>query len=102
MAASTPLKNTVFIEEEWIAATKEEKKHCTLTELFSAIKHSNLQEKHAFRNNCFGSQPFLLSCYYTKTFVHLSVIVAIFYFSVYKLIVWDPVNILVQIDQQKY
>ena len=43
MAASTPIKNTVSTEEEWIAATKEKKKHCTLTKLFSAIKHSNLQ-----------------------------------------------------------
>ena len=29
MAASAPLKNTVFIEE-WMAATIETNKHCTL------------------------------------------------------------------------
>ena len=44
MAASAVLKNIVSIEE-WMAATKETKKHCTLKKLFPAIKHSNLQEK---------------------------------------------------------
>ena len=34
-----------------------------------------------------------MSCYFTKIFVHLSVIGAIYCFSVYKLIGWDPANI---------
>ena len=46
-----------------------------------------------FRNNYFGSQPFLMSCYFTRIFVHLPVIVAVCYFSVHKLIGWDPANI---------
>ena len=58
-----------------MAATKETKKDCTLKNLFPAIKHSNPEGKNAFRNNCFGSQYFLLSCYFTK--IHLSVIVAV-------------------------
>ena len=34
-----------------------------------------------------------MSCYFTKIFVHLSVTEAVCYFSVYKLIEWDPANI---------
>ena len=37
MATSTILKNTVSIEE-WMAATKETKKHCTLACHFSVYK----------------------------------------------------------------
>ena len=36
-----------------------------------------------------------LYLYFTKIFVHLSVIAAVCYFSVYKLIGWDPANIYV-------
>ena len=50
------------------------------------MKHSNLQGKNVFRNNYFGSQSFPLSFYFTQIFVHLSVIAAVYYFSVYKLI----------------
>ena len=46
-----------------------------------------------FRSNYFGSQPFLISCYFTRIFVHLPVIVAVCYFSVHKLIGWDLENI---------
>ena len=55
-----------------------------------------------FKNNYFGSQSFLMSCYFTRIFVHLSVIVAVCYFSIPKLIGWHPENFLVQIQQQKY
>ena len=34
-----------------------------------------------------------MSCYFTEIFVQLPVIVAVCYFSVYKLIGWDPTNI---------
>ena len=34
-----------------------------------------------------------MSCYFTKIFVHLSVISAVCYFSVYKLKGWDTKNI---------
>ena len=68
-----------------------------------------------FRKNYFGSQSFVMSCcfskifvhllvivavcyfvmscYFTKIFVHLVVIVAVCYFSLHKLILWDPGNI---------
>ena len=65
---------------------REIKKHCTLKKLFPATKRSNLQGKTFFRNNYFGSHPFLMSCYFNKIFVHLPVIAAVYYFSVYKLI----------------
>ena len=34
-----------------------------------------------------------MSCHFTKIFVYLLVIAAVCYFSVYKLIGWDPENI---------
>ena len=34
-----------------------------------------------------------MSFYFTTIFVHQPVIVAIYYYSVHKLIVWDPANI---------
>ena len=46
-----------------------------------------------FRNNYFGSQPFLMGCYFTRIFVHLPVIVAVCYFNVHKLIGWDPATL---------
>ena len=70
MAASALRKNIVSIQ--WMSAIKETKNHCTLEKkLFPAIKHSNLLGKNVFRNNYFGSQPFLLSCDFTKIFVRL-------------------------------
>ena len=50
----------------------------------------NLQGKNISRNNYFGSQPFL---YFTKIFVHLSVIAAACYISIYKLTGQNPVNL---------
>ena len=45
-------------------------------------------------NNCSTlGQSFFMSCYFTRVFVHLSVIAAVCYFSVYKLLGWDPANI---------
>ena len=62
---------------------RETKKHCNLKKkLFLATKHSNLKGKKNLGTS-FGSQPFLKSCYFTKIFVHLSVITAVCYFSVY-------------------
>ena len=57
------------------------------------------REKMFFKNNYFGPQPFLMSCYFSKIFVHVSLITAVCYFSIYKLIYhpigWDPENISV-------
>ena len=44
-------------------------------------------------NKYLGSQPFLMSCYFTGIFIHLPVIAAVYYFSLHKLIGWDPANI---------
>ena len=60
MAASALLKNTVSFEE-WMATTKETKKHCTLKK--ATINHSNLKGKYVFMNNYFGSQFFSLFHY---------------------------------------
>ena len=60
--------------------------------MFPATKHSNLQG-NIFRNNYFRSQRFLMSCYFTKINVHLSGTEVVCYFSIYKLIGWDPANI---------
>ena len=46
-----------------------------------------------FRNNYFKSQPFFMSYYFTRIFVHLPVIVGVCYFNVHKLIAWDQENI---------
>ena len=83
MVASALLRNTVSIKE-LIAATPLVKQRNTVLykKMFPAIKHSNVQGKIFFRNNFFGSQLFLMSCYFTKIFVHLSVITAVGCFSV--------------------
>ena len=55
-----------------------------------------------FRNNYFGSQPFLMSCYFTKIIVHSSVIAVVCYFSVFKLIGWAPARIyLFKVNSRK-
>ena len=59
-------------------------KHRAMKKLFLAIKHNNLQGKKFFRSNYFGSEPFLMSCYFIKIFVHPLVIAVICFFSVYK------------------
>ena len=56
------------------------------------------KENNFFMNSYFGPHLFLMSCYFTEIFVHLSVVAYIVnippgYFSVYKLIKGDPVNI---------
>ena len=72
----------------------EIKKHSTLMkETVPTTKHSNLQGKKIFKNNYFGSQPFIISCYFTAIVVHFSVIAPVCYFSVYKWIGWDSANI---------
>ena len=75
IGTSALLKNIVFIEE-WMAATKETKKHC--------------------KKNILGTialdQSLFLNCYFTDIFVHLS-ITRVCYFSVYKLIGWDAAKI---------
>ena len=50
----------------------------------------------------FGSQSFLMSfSYFSKIFVHLSIIAARCYFSIYQLTGWDPANIkLFKIDSR--
>ena len=50
MAASALLKNTVSVEE-WMVASKETKKHCTLKMLFLRLN----TRKHVFMNNYLGS-----------------------------------------------
>ena len=72
----------------WNKETLYPEKNCSLR-----LNAVTLKENFFFRNNYFGSQPFLTSCYFTRIFVHLPVIVAICYFSVHNLMSWDPANI---------
>ena len=46
-----------------------------------------------FRNNYFGSHPLFMSYYFTKIFVQMLAIAAVYNFSVYKLIGWDPTKV---------
>ena len=71
----------------WNKETLHPEKNCCLW--LNAVNF----KKIFFRNNYFGSQPFLMSCNFTRIFVHLPVIVAVCYFSIHKLIRWDSVNI---------
>ena len=77
-----------FCEIKKLSALK--KKNCSLR-----LNKGTYQEKFFFRELLlyFGLQSFLMCCYFTKIFVHLPVIAAVCYFSVDKLIGWDPVNI---------
>ena len=68
----------------------EIKKYCTLKKTSLRL---NATYKVSIMNSYFGSQPFLMSCYLTRIFVHLSVITALCYCSIYKLIGWDPENV---------
>ena len=72
----------------------EIKKHCT-SEKNSSLRLDTVthKEKWFFRNNYFGSQPFLMGCYLTKVFVQLPAIPVACYFNVYKLTGWDPANV---------
>ena len=66
---------------------REITKHCTPKKNCSLrLNAVTCKEKFFFWNNYFRSQPFLMSCYFTKIFVHLPVIAPVCYFSVYKLI----------------
>ena len=58
------------------------------------------KEKNFIGTTTFGSQSFLMSCYFTKIFGHLPVIVAVCYFSVHKSIGWDPANILFKFNSR--
>ena len=91
MVASAPLRNSVSIED-WLAAVTF-MKYCVLKKLFPAI---NYKEKMFFGNNysTLGHIVLMSPYYFAKIFVHLSVLAAaVCYFSVYKLIGWDPANI---------
>ena len=85
------LRNSVSTEE-WLAATTF-MKYCTLKKLFPTI---NYKEKMFF-------SLFLrfFTYYFIKIFVHPSVIAAVCYFSVYKLIGWVPTNLLLVKGQQQ-
>ena len=63
MAASALPRNTVSIEKLMTATTfVKQKKQCPAN------------KKDFFRTTTFGSQPFLMSYYFTKIFLHLSAI----------------------------
>ena len=85
MIARVLLRNSVSTEE-WLATTTFVKS-CALKKLFPVIKY---KEKVFLRNN-YSTFDHSLSLgvftyYFTKILVYLSVIVAVCYFSVYKLI----------------
>ena len=83
-------KNTVNLKE-WVAAI------IFIIEKTNYKERINYKEKMFFRNNysTLDHSLFLwvFTYYFTKIFVHLSVIAAVCYFSVHKLIGWDPANI---------
>ena len=93
MAASPLLKKPYPLRNEWpqlLLWNKEKlypEKNCSLR--LNAVTFKEI----FFKSNYFESQPFLMSYHFTKIFVHLPVIAAVCYFSVDKLIGWDPVNI---------
>ena len=64
---------TTFVQKE----TLYSEKNCSLQ------LNSNLQGKMVFRDNYIESQLFLMSYYFPKIFVHLSVIAVVYYFIVY-------------------
>ena len=92
MVARALLRNSVSIEE-WLVLTTFVK-YCALEKLFPAIKY---KKKMFFRSNYSSLNHSLFlrvfTYYFTKVFVHLYVSAAVCYFSVYKLIGWDPANI---------
>ena len=63
-----------------ISSKKEMTASACFRETKYPFKHSNLQGKNAWRTTTLD--PYFL--YFTKSFVHLSVIAAVCYFSVYK------------------
>ena len=87
-----PLRNGSPNLLSWNKETLHSEMNCSLQLITVTYK-----EKMFFWNNysILDHRLFLwvLSYYFTKIFVHLSVIVAVRYFSVYKLIRWDSANI---------
>ena len=75
-----------------MAATKETRKHSALKKSYSLRLNTVTYREKIFLGTTTFSQSFLLSCYFTKTFVHLSVVAAVCYFSVYKLIGRNQAN----------
>ena len=92
MAASVLLKNTISTEE-WMAASWNKETLYPEKNCFLQLNAVTWKENFFFRNRYFGSHSFFMGCYLTKIFVHLPVIPLVCYFSVYKLIAWDPANI---------
>ena len=73
----------------WNKETLYSGKNCSLR-----LNTITYKQKMFLWNNCSTlGQSFFMSCYFTRVFVHLSVIAAVCYFSVYKLLGWDPANI---------
>ena len=75
VATIASLKEILF-KEEWMAATKETRRHC------NKILLGTITSDHSF----------FLNCYFTEIFVHHSV-TREFHFSVYKLIGLGPEDI---------
>ena len=94
MAASALLKIPYPLRNEWpqpLWWNKEKpypEKNCSLR-----LNTVTYKEKYFSRTNYFGPHPFLKKFYFTKIFVHLPVIAAVYYFRVSKLIKCDPGNI---------
>ena len=78
----------------------EIKKQCFLKKLFPAIKHSNIQGKNVLLGTTTLDHSLFLWAAFSLRF--LSVIPSVCYFSVYKLIDWDPASIyLSKVDSIK-
>ena len=72
---------------------REIKKHCTLKKTSLRLNDVTYKEKHFFfRNNYFGSHPFLMSCYFTKICQYICQYCSSMLFRVYKLIGWNSRN----------
>ena len=66
----------------------EIKKHNTPEKNSFASKHNKLQRRNVSQEQLLRITAFFMSCHYTKTFVHLSIIAAVSNFNVFKLIGW--------------
>ena len=94
LATSAFLKLRIHWEMDGRSYFREIKKHCILKKICSLrLNAVTYKGKHFFRNNYFGSHPFLMTCYFSKIFEHPPVIAEVCYFSVHKLIGWEPANI---------
>ena len=85
-----PLRNGWQQVLSWNEETLYSENNCSLR--LNAVSY---KEKMFFQEQLLysRSQIFLISCYFTKIFVHLSVLAAGCYLSVHKLIRCDPANI---------